>query len=47
MYIKDPPSYAAKAGSNNLEKLTFGLFLKSNVYCTVKVYKNWCNKTLL
>lgn len=39
MYIKDPPSNAAKAGSKNLEKLTFGLSLKNNTYCTVKVYK--------
>lgn len=39
MYIKDPPSYAAKVSSNNLEKLTFGLSLKSNMYCTVKFIK--------
>ena len=39
MYIKDPPSNAAKANSMNLEKLNFGLSLKNNMYCTVKVYK--------
>lgn len=37
MYIKDPPPNAAKAGSKNLEKLTFGLSLKNNTYCTVKL----------
>lgn len=36
MYIKDPPK-AAKAGSKNLEKLTFGLSLKNNTYCTVSL----------
>lgn len=39
MYMKGPPLNAAKAGSKNPEKLTFGLFLKSNMYCTIKVYK--------
>ena len=39
MYIKDPPSNSAKANSMNLEKLNFGLSLKNNMYCTVKVYK--------
>ena len=36
MYIKDPPSNAAKA-NKNFEKLTFGLSLINNMYCTVKV----------
>lgn len=45
--IKDLPSNAAQEGSKNLEKFTFGLPQKSNTYCTVKVYKNRCNKTLL
>lgn len=39
MYIKDPPSNAAKESSKNLEKYTFGLPQKNNTYCTVKVYK--------
>ena len=37
--IKDPPSNAAKTKNMNLEKLTFGLSLKNNAYCTVRVYK--------
>ena len=51
MYIKDPPSDAVKAGSKNLEKLTFGLSLKNNTNCTVKVYKigatkQYCNVSM-
>ena len=46
MYIKDLPSNAAKVNSMNLEKLNFGLSLKNNMYCTVKINKSWCNKTL-
>ena len=47
MYIKDLPSNAAEVNSMNLEKLNFGLSLKNNMYCTVKINKSWCNKTLL
>ena len=39
MYIKESSSNAAKANSQNLEELTFGLPLETNMYCTVKVYK--------
>lgn len=39
IYIKDPPN-GAKVGSKNIEKLIFGLSLKNNTCCTVKVYKN-------
>ena len=39
VYVKDPPSNAAKTNSKNLEKETFCLSLKNNVYCTVKVCK--------
>lgn len=39
MHIKDLPSNAVKTNSKNLKKLTFGLSLKNNTYCTVKVHK--------
>lgn len=39
MYIKDPPPNAAKAGSKNLEKLTFGLSLKNNNVLHCKIIK--------
>ena len=39
MYIKDLPSNAAEVNSMNLEKLNFGLSLKNNMYCTVKINK--------
>ena len=39
MFIKDPSLNAAKANSMNLEKLNFGLSLKNNMYCTVKINK--------
>lgn len=39
MHIKDLPSNAVKTNSKNLKKLTFGLSLKNNAYCTVRVYK--------
>lgn len=38
-YIKESSSNATKANSYNFEELTFGLPLKTNMYCTVKVYK--------